>query len=76
MARSGGGWRATVSGTVVASTNARAVQSLHDLYREIPQRLAVDSVRLDHLTYGETAGVEDESAAVKFQLSFVIARRN
>jgi hypothetical protein len=70
------GWRATVSGTVVGTSNARAVQSLHDLYREIPQRLAVDSVHLDHLTYGETAG-EDEGSVVKFQLSFgIAARRN
>ena len=60
-----------MGGSVSGETSARAVQSLNDLYREIPQRLSVDSLRLDHLTYAD-AGEADDNSVVKFQLSFTI----
>ena len=71
LVRADAGWRAVLSGDVASSTNARAVQALHELYREIPRRLPVDSVRLDRLSY--TDGEQTEGVgAVSFQLSFAI----
>lgn len=71
LVRADAGWRAVLTGDVESSTNARAVQALHELYRELPQRVAVDSVHLDRLSYTDA----DESrglGAVRFQLSFAI----
>jgi hypothetical protein len=51
------------------------VQWIHDLYREIPRRLPVDSVRLDLLTYDDTPETDASSASVRFQLSFEIRPR-
>jgi hypothetical protein len=70
LARASEGWSAVVGGSVAGETSARAVQSLNDLYRELPQRLAVDSLRLDHLTYADSPQTDGGSAVVKFQLSF------
>lgn len=70
-----GGWSIVMEGQVSSGTSARAVQLLHDLYREIPRRLSVDSVRLDELTYDEVAGTSAGSASVRFQLSFGIPPR-
>lgn len=74
LAWTDGRWRAVVGGAIASSSNARAVQVLHDVYRELPQRLAVDSLRLDQLTYGEE-GPDDPVAGgglVRFQLSFAL----
>lgn len=70
LARGSEGWLALLGGSVTGVTNARAVQSLHDLYRELPERLSVDSIRLDQLTYADSAA--DSTPSVRFQLSFGI----
>jgi hypothetical protein len=70
LARSDAGWRAVLSGGVDGTSNARAVQTLHELYRELPQRVAVDSLRLDRLAYEDSTGTG--LSTVRFQLSFSI----
>jgi hypothetical protein len=62
-----------MGGTVGGVTNARAVESLHDVYRELPRRLTVDSIALDQLAYADTAN--DHLSSVRFQLSFGIPAR-
>jgi hypothetical protein len=69
------GWVAGLAGQVSAESSARAVQWVHDLSREIPRRLPVDSVRLDQLNYDEAPEAERSSASVRFQLSFDILPR-
>jgi hypothetical protein len=70
--RYSGGWRAVVSGSITGLTNARAVQSLNDLYRELPHRLAADSLHLDQLAYDEEGATNADASVVRFQLSFGI----
>jgi hypothetical protein len=68
-----GGWRAVVGGAIESSSNARAVQALHDVYQDLPTRLGVESLRLDRLSYDEDApGAAGESGVVRFQLSFAL----
>lgn len=74
LSRDDAGWRATLGGVVESSTNARAVQSVHDLYRELPQRIRLDSLRLDKLTYADESASES-APIVRFQLSFRVARQ-
>lgn len=69
LRRSSLGWSAAFDGTVAGATNAEAVQSLYDLYREIPQRMSVDSLRLDELTYPDL-GADEGTALVRFRMSF------
>lgn len=69
LARARGGWLAVLSGDIHGVTNTRAVQSLNDLYRELPERLTVDSLKLDQLAYADSA---DGAAYLRFQLSFAI----
>jgi hypothetical protein len=64
------GWLGSMAGAVTGSSNARAVESLHDLYRELPQRLSLDSLRLDQLRYLDVD--EAGPALVRFQLSFAL----
>jgi hypothetical protein len=72
-----GAWRAVVVGGIESSSNARAVQTLHDFYRELPQRVALDSLRLDRLTYGDADELRDaEGGSVRFQLSFALQNRD
>lgn len=71
LSRGETGWRAVMIGRVDGVTNARAVQSLHDMYRELPQRLAMDSLHLDQLAYTDSAAVS--GTIVRFQLSFEIS---
>lgn len=71
-----GGWRAVVVGGIESTSNARAVQTLHDFYRELPQRIALDSLRLDRLSYGDAAeALGTEVGSVRFQLSFALPTR-
>jgi hypothetical protein len=70
--RKASGWRAVVSGSITGVTNARAVQSLNDLYRELPQRLAADSMHLDQLAYDDEGSTQADASVVRFQLSFGI----
>ncbi|MEX2154270.1 MAG: hypothetical protein WD825_13100 [Gemmatimonadaceae bacterium] len=65
------GWRALLGGRVEAATNARAVQALHDMYRQLPQRLSVDSLRLEQLAYSDS-GASTLGSIVRFQVSFEI----
>jgi hypothetical protein len=65
------GWNATLRGTAPGLTSAEAIQYLHDAYRELPQRLSVDSLRLEELSYSDTEG-RGRVALVRFQFSFVI----
>jgi len=65
------GWLASLGGSVESITNARAVQSVYDLYRELPQRLQVDSLRLESLTYADSSA-SDGASVVRFQLSFAV----
>ena len=74
LARADDGWRVVLSGRVASESNARAVQWLNDLYREIPRRVRVDSVKLDQLTYDESnEPAASIVASVRFQLSFLIS---
>lgn len=72
-----GVWRAVVVGDIASTSNARAVQTLHDFYRELPQRVPLDSLRLDRLTYLDADGASraSEGGNVRFQLSFALQNR-
>lgn len=76
---SDGTWRAVVVGGIESTSNARAVQTLHDFYRELPQRVALDSLHLDRLAYGDGSAANREGEAgggsVRFQLSFALQQR-
>jgi hypothetical protein len=65
-------WMAVVGGRVTGLTNARAVQALHDLYREIPQRLRVDSLRLDELSYADDGDPQTGESVVRFRIAFEV----
>jgi hypothetical protein len=77
LAWSDGLWRAVVVGGIESTSNARAVQALHDFYRELPHRVPLDSLRLDRLTYGGVGSDADdaEGGSVRFQLSFALQTR-
>lgn len=68
LARGTSGWLGIMGGTVNGESNARAVQTLHDFYRELPERVSVDSLRLDQLQYTEREP-DGPAALVRFQLS-------
>lgn len=63
------GWVAAMAGRVTAETNGRAVQALNEFYRDLPQRLGIEQLNLEQLSYADSAG---GAAAVRFQLSFVL----
>jgi hypothetical protein len=73
LERSPEGWRTVLSGSVPGVTSARAVQSLNDLYRELPQRLSVDAMHLDRLVYGDSAAGDSDASILHFQLSFGVS---
>lgn len=75
LLRNAGRWKAVLGGSVGGLTSAQAIQSLHDVYRELPQRLPVDSLRLDELAYSEGGTTRFQSTLVHFQLSFGIPAR-
>lgn len=71
-----GAWRAVVVGGIESTSNARAVQTLHDFYRELPQRVPLDSLRLDRLSYlDDETTREMDGGSVRFQLSFALQSR-
>lgn len=72
LARGAAGWMGAIAGTVSGETNARALQELHDLYRELPERLNIDSLHLDQLLYTDRENEPAGGALVRFQLSFAI----
>lgn len=68
---SDGKWHAVLVGGIESTSNARAVQTLHDFYRELPQRIPLDSLSLEHLAYGDTdATTGIDRGSVQFRLSF------
>lgn len=71
LARAGNGWRSLMSGAVTGPTSAFAIRSLHEVSRSIPQRLRVDSLRLDSLSYDESDDAR-RATHVRFQFSFGI----
>jgi hypothetical protein len=70
-----GGWLVVLGGTVRETTNAQAIQSLHDVYRELPNRLSVDSLHLDSLTYADSGATDARSTLLRFQFSFAVPDR-
>jgi hypothetical protein len=72
-----GAWHAVVVGGIESTSNARAVQTLHDFYRELPQRVPLDSLRLDRLTYldADEASRDAGGGGVRFRLSFALQNR-
>jgi hypothetical protein len=70
--RSRNGWKAVLGGSARGATNAEAIQSLHDAYREMPQRLAVDSLRLDQLAYSDSGTASSRPRTVQFRVSFSV----
>jgi hypothetical protein len=70
LTRRSSAWLAVLTGSVDGATSARAVQSLHDLYRELPDRLPVDSLKLDQLAYADSS--TDGAVVVRFQMSFAV----
>jgi len=75
LRRSDGGWTGVVGGNVTGPTNARAVEALHDAYRLLPQRLSIDSLHLERLTYSDDTD-RPGSPLVRFQMSFGVATGN
>ena len=69
--RARGKWRADIGGTVLGSTSGHAVQALNDFYRELPRRVAVDSLALGQLYYADTTG----GSLVHFRISFDLPDR-
>jgi hypothetical protein len=70
-----GGWLVVLGGSVRETTNAQAIQSLHDVYRELPNRLSVDSLHLDSLAYADSGATDARSTLVRFQFSFAVPAR-
>lgn len=71
LARGSNGWVASLAGTAAAATNGRAVQALHDFYRDLPRRAIVEQLALEALTYDESND-DTRGATVRFRLSFVL----
>lgn len=69
------GWKAMMSGAVAGPTSAYAIRSLHEAARALPQRLRVDSLRLDSLSYGEGEETTGAPTSVRFQFSLGVLRR-
>jgi hypothetical protein len=69
LVRSDGGWKAVLDGSAGGATSAQALQALYDVYRELPQRLPLDSLHLERLTHTDS-GATRGSTLVRFQFSF------
>jgi hypothetical protein len=69
------GWKAAMSGAVAGPTSAYAIRSLHEAARALPQRLRVDSLRLDSLSYAQDDDASGAPTNVRFQFSFGVLRR-
>ena len=66
------GWTVAVDGTASGETSARAVQTLHDFYQELPRRMTVNDLSLERLAYVDSATV---GSAVRFALTFAVSAR-
>ena len=77
LAWSDGKWHAVLVGGIESTSNARAVQTLHDFYRELPQRIPIESLSLERLAYGDTdAATGIDRGSVQFRLSFALQSRD
>jgi hypothetical protein len=74
LVRADNGWKTVLGGNAVGVTSAEAIQSLYDVYRELPQRLTLDSLRLDELAHTDSNATRG-TAQVRFRLSFGIPAR-
>ena len=69
MDRGTNGWVAALNGTVTGTSNAVAVQALHDFYRQMPARLPVEALALEELSYAD-ADPQSGRVSVRFRVSF------
>ena len=69
------GWKAILNGAVDGPSTGQAVQFAYDAYRELPQRVNLDSLNLVHLGYSDSGAVRSGGAVVRFQLSFVVVTK-
>lgn len=69
--RGSNGWVASLTGTAAGGTGGGAVQALHDFYRDLPRRVAVEELALDQMAYADTSE-GDYGSVIRFQLSFVL----
>lgn len=74
LERGGAGWIAALAGSAHGTTSGGAVQALHDFYRDLPRRLAIEELGLEQMAYVDTTDT-DGRARVNFQLSFVVPGR-
>jgi hypothetical protein len=72
LAMTAGGWQALLLGQASGPTSARAIVALNEAYGELPQRLPVDSIHLDELSYPDSSST-DAGTRVRFQISFGVA---
>ena len=70
--RGSNGWVSSMAGQVVAESNARSVELLHEFYRELPRKLGVEELSLGQLSYADENPDGGTTGAVRFQISFVI----
>jgi hypothetical protein len=70
--RGSAGWLVVLGGSITEATNGRAVQTLHDFYRDLPRRLVIDQPSLEQLVYADSGA--HGRAMVRFQLAFVVPR--
>jgi hypothetical protein len=70
------GWKAALSGSVDGLSTGQAVQYAYEAYRELPQRTKIDSLNLVQLGYSDSGAVRRGEALVRFQLSFIVSKKN
>lgn len=68
LQRGGDGWAVSMAGSAAAESNARAVQALHEFYRDLPTRVAAEGLALERIRYADSSA----APAVGFQVSFVV----
>ena len=73
--RGSNGWVAALGGTAAGATSGGAVQALHDFYRTLPSRVAVEELALQDMVYVDTTAANGRGALVRFQLTFVLPER-
>jgi hypothetical protein len=72
LSRGDNGWVSIVTGRVDGLTSARAVELLHEFYRELPKRVVVEDLTLAQLVYADAAPDASDTGGVRFQVSFVV----
>lgn len=64
------GWNATVAGSAASYTASDAVSSVHRFYRELPQFVGANSIKLDNLTWGDSVAARAGVTRMAFNLSY------